>query len=115
MLSHLQNYPAPERPRGAGVGVLPDFGCESVFSGCSGGYSRFLDKKKHRAHQITNAPDKKLRLTYVTRRMSCSAASESSPNIRCVKTFAWPRTRTCLPPKLSLSWLFTRSAEERWL
>jgi hypothetical protein len=48
-------------------------------------------------------------------RINCSTVRITMPNIRWQNTLAAPRTRTELPPQLSLRLELTRSAELRWL
>ena len=60
-----------------------------------------------RGHHVTDG--------YVTRRMSWSAVSASTPNMQWHITFAGPRTRTWRPPNSSLRRPLTRSTAVRSL
>ena len=122
-LRHLQNsWPTVEQASG--------FGCKLITRAQGTGIEAPIHEETQARPGIGRGSGKSCRLLrvgswvdrghhvtdgYVTRRMSWSAVSASTPNMQWHITFAGPRTRTWRPPNSSLRRPLTRSTAVRSL
>ena len=123
LVRHLQNsWPTVEQASG--------FGCKLVTRAQGTGIEAPIHEETQARPGIGRGSGKSCRLLrvgswvdrghhvtdgYVTRRMSWSAVSASTPNMQWHITFAGPRTRTWRPPNSSLRRPLTRSTAVRSL
>ena len=123
IMRHLQNsWPTVEQASG--------FGCKLVTRAQGTGIEAPIHEETQARPGIGRGSGKSCRLLrvgswvdrghhvtdgYVTRRMSWSAVSASTPNMQWHITFAGPRTRTWRPPNSSLRRPLTRSTAVRSL